>query len=77
MCGRDDEGKANPMDRELGDAQMLLLTFRDLRYRKVRFIVVTLLGALVFALLFVITGLVEQFNLEPVDRSMRSTRTGG
>ena len=46
---------------------MLLLTFRDLGYRKVRFIVVTLLGALVFALLFVMTGLVEQFNLEPVD----------
>ena len=46
---------------------MLLLTFRDLGYRKIRFIVVTLLGALVFALLFVMTGLVEQFNLEPVD----------
>ena len=46
---------------------MLLLTFRDLVYRKIRFIVVTLLGALVFALLFVMTGLVEQFNLEPVD----------
>jgi len=46
---------------------MVLLTFRDLVYRKTRFIVVTLLGAVVFALLFVMTGLVEQFNLEPFD----------
>ena len=46
---------------------MLLLTFRDLAYRKVRFIVVTILGAVVFALLFVMTGLVNQFNLEPAD----------
>ncbi len=44
---------------------MILLTFRDLVYRKTRFIVVTLLGAVVFALLFVMTGLVNQFNLEP------------
>jgi putative ABC transport system permease protein len=46
---------------------MLLLTFRDLMYRKTRFIVVTVLGAVVFALLFVMTGLVNQFNLEPAD----------
>ncbi len=46
---------------------MILLTFRDLVYRKTRFIVVTILGAVVFALLFVMTGLVEQFNLEPYD----------
>lgn len=46
---------------------MLLLTFRDLVYRRMRFIVVTVLGAVVFALLFVMTGLVEQFNLEPID----------
>ena len=46
---------------------MILLTFRDLVYRKVRFVVVTLLGAVVFALLFVMTGLVNQFNLEPFD----------
>lgn len=46
---------------------MLLLTFRDLMYRKTRFIVVTILGAVVFALLFVMTGLVNQFNLEPAD----------
>jgi len=46
---------------------MLLLTFRDLMYRKTRFVVVTILGAVVFALLFVMTGLVNQFNLEPAD----------
>ncbi len=46
---------------------MILLTFRDLVYRKTRFVVVSVLGAVVFALLFVMTGLVEQFKLEPVD----------
>jgi putative ABC transport system permease protein len=46
---------------------MILLTFRDLMYRKTRFIVVTVLGAVVFALLFVMTGLVNQFNLEPAE----------
>jgi putative ABC transport system permease protein len=46
---------------------MILLTLRDLRFRLVRFVVVILLGAVVFALLFVMTGLVEQFNLEPFD----------
>lgn len=40
---------------------------RDLTHRAVRFVVVTLLGAVVFALLFVMTGLVEQFNREPFD----------
>ncbi len=46
---------------------MILLTFRDLVYRRTRFIVVTLLAAVVFALLFVMIGLVEQFNAEPVE----------
>ncbi len=46
---------------------MLLLTFRDLVYRRTRFVVVTILGAVVFALLFVMTGLVNQFNLEPAE----------
>ncbi len=46
---------------------MLLLTFRDLVFRKTRFIVVTILGAVVFALLFVMTGLVNQFNIEPAE----------
>jgi putative ABC transport system permease protein len=46
---------------------MLLLTLRDLVYRRTRFVVVVVLGAVVFALLFVMTGLVEQFNNEPAD----------
>jgi putative ABC transport system permease protein len=46
---------------------VILLTLRDLVHRRVRFVVVTLLGAVVFALLFVMTGLVEQFNREPYD----------
>ncbi|MEO1064672.1 MAG: ABC transporter permease [Actinomycetota bacterium] len=46
---------------------MILLTLRDLRHRAVRFAVVTVLGAVVFTLLFVMTGLVEQFNREPYD----------
>jgi putative ABC transport system permease protein len=46
---------------------MLLLTFRDLVYRRTRFLVVVVLGAVVFALLFVMTGIVEQFNTEPYD----------
>lgn len=44
---------------------MILLTYRDLTYRFVRFLVVIVLGAVVFALLFVMTGLVNQFNREP------------
>lgn len=46
---------------------MILLTLRDLRFRLVRFVVVVVLGAVVFALLFVMTGLVEQFHREPFD----------
>ncbi len=46
---------------------MILLTLRDLVHRRLRFVVVSLLGALVFALLFVMTGLVEQFHREPFD----------
>lgn len=46
---------------------MILLTLRDLQHRAVRFAVVTVLGAVVFTLLFVMTGLVEQFNREPYD----------
>jgi len=46
---------------------VILLTLRDLRFRLVRFVVVVVLGAVVFALLFVMTGLVEQFNREPFD----------
>lgn len=50
-----------------GSAIVILLTLRDLRHRFVRFAVVTVLGAVVFTLLFVMTGLVEQFHREPVD----------
>lgn len=44
---------------------MLLLTLRDLQHRALRFVVVILLASLVVSLLFVMTGLVEQFNREP------------
>ena len=44
---------------------MWLLTIGDLRHRAVRFVVVTMGTALVFTLLFLMTGLVEQFNQEP------------
>lgn len=44
---------------------MILLTLRDLQHRVLRFVVVILLAALVVALLFVMTGLVEQFQREP------------
>jgi putative ABC transport system permease protein len=46
---------------------MFLLTVRDLRHRATRVVVVICMGAVVFALLFVMTGLVEQFHLEPHD----------
>ncbi|MDQ3468495.1 MAG: ABC transporter permease [Actinomycetota bacterium] len=48
-----------------GGGLVILLTVRDLQHRAVRFVVVTLLAAVVFTLLFVMTGLVEQFNQEP------------
>ncbi len=44
---------------------MWLLTMLDMRYRAIRFVVVTLGTALVFTLLFLMTGLIEQFNQEP------------
>ena len=46
---------------------MLLLTARDLQFRAVRFTVVTAGITVVMALLFLMTGLVEQFNREPYD----------
>jgi putative ABC transport system permease protein len=51
----------------LVERRMILLTIRDLGHRFVRFVVVVVLAAVVFALLFVMTGLVEQFNREPFD----------
>ena len=44
---------------------MWLLTALDIKYRAVRFAVVTVGTALVFTLLFLMTGLIEQFNQEP------------
>ena len=44
---------------------MWLLTLRDLTHRAARFVVVILATAVVFTLLFLMTGLVEQFNQEP------------
>lgn len=46
---------------------MFLLTLRDLQHRFSRFAVVTLMGAIVFSLLFVMTGVAEQFHREPAD----------
>lgn len=44
---------------------MWLLTVRDLSFRAVRFGVVTLGVSLVLTLLYLMTGLIEQFNKEP------------
>lgn len=44
---------------------MLLLTLADIRHRRLRFGVVTALAGVVFVLLFLMTGLIEQFNQEP------------
>lgn len=46
---------------------MLLITGRDIQFRSVRFVVVTVGVAVVMALLFLMTGLIEQFNQEPFD----------
>jgi len=45
---------------------VLLLTMRDLQHRAVRFAAVIAGTAVVLALLFLMTGLVEQFHREPV-----------
>ena len=44
---------------------MLTLAFRDLQYRKWRVLVVAVLISIVITLLFIMTGLVNQFNREP------------
>jgi putative ABC transport system permease protein len=44
---------------------MLLVTLRDLQYRKVRFMLVTVGTGLVFVLLLLMSGLTEQFRREP------------
>ena len=48
-------------------ASMLLLTLRDLRYRMTRFVIVTVVAGVVFAMLFLMNGLVEQFHREPAE----------
>jgi putative ABC transport system permease protein len=50
-----------------GGSGVILLTLRDLQHRLTRFVIVILLAAVVFALVFVMSGLVEQFHREPVD----------
>lgn len=46
---------------------VLLLTIRDLQHRAVRFAAVIIGTSVVLALLFLMTGLIEQFHLEPED----------
>ena len=46
---------------------MWLLTLRDLQYRRLRVFVVVTLAAVVMALLFLMTGLVNQLEQEPYD----------
>jgi len=46
---------------------MILLTVRDLVYRYLRFLLVTLLVSVVLALLFVMTGIAHRFSVEPYD----------
>lgn len=46
---------------------MLLLTWRDLQFRASRIVTVVLGTAVVFTLLFLMTGLTEQFHREPRD----------
>lgn len=48
-------------------AGVLLLTLRDLQHRAVRFGAVIAGTAVVLALLFLMTGLIEQFHREPVE----------
>ena len=53
--------------RGRGFVGVLLLTLRDLQRRAVRFAAVIAGTAVVFTLLFLMTGLVEQFHTEPKD----------
>ena len=53
---------------------MLTLALRDLQYRKWRVVVVAVLMSIVVMLLFVMTGLVNQFNQEPF---LATERSGG
>lgn len=53
---------------------MLLLILRDLQYRRWRVAVTIVLMAIVITLLFLMTGLVNQFTTEPV---LATSRAGG
>lgn len=53
---------------------MLLLILRDLQYRRWRVGLTIILMGIVMTLLFIMTGLVEQFNAEPY---MATERAGG
>ncbi|MEM7274472.1 MAG: ABC transporter permease [Actinomycetota bacterium] len=53
---------------------MLTLAIRDLQYRRWRVVVVALLMSIVITLVFVMTGLVNQFNTEPF---LAAERSGG
>ncbi len=55
---------------------MFLLTLRDLQFRRLRFVVVSVLAGVVFTLLFLMTGLVEQFNREPFEAVDAMNSTG-
>lgn len=48
-------------------AGVILLTLRDLQHRAIRFAAVIAGTSVVLALLFLMTGLIEQFHLEPED----------
>jgi len=51
---------------------MLLLILRDLQFRKWRVGLTVLLMAIVMTLLFVMSGLVNQFNIEPAGATQRA-----
>ena len=54
-----------------------LLTLRDLQYRRLRVFVVVTLAAVVMALLFLMTGLVNQLEQEPYDTTAAIGATNG
>ena len=50
-----------------GVIAVLVLTLRDLRHRLVRFVIITFVSGLVFAMLFLMNGIVAQFHREPAE----------
>ena len=65
--GNSPAGAAGAKSRRGRVHGVLLLTLRDLQYRSTRFAAVVAGTAVVLALLFLMTGLVEQFHREPRD----------